>query len=91
MILELDREVDRTEGIRLGAALMRVIAKEFAERVRLDPCVHRGEQPCYGPVIESETFRLDGEALDVDAWLAIAPRSSRSAGALRRSTRKMIR
>lgn len=73
VILELDREIDRTEGIALGAALARDIAEEFGERVKLDPTTHRGEQPCYGPVIHSETFRLDGEPLDVDAWLEKAP------------------
>lgn len=72
-ILALDRDVDRVEGMRLGAAIQRDIAEEFGDRVKLDPSTHRGEQPCYGPVIQSEDFRFDGDPIDVDAWLQTAP------------------
>jgi len=73
VILELSRDVGREDGIRLGAAVMRDIAKEFGDRVKLDPSTHRGEQPCFCPPVKTDSFRLDGDPLDVDQWLQSAP------------------
>lgn len=73
VILELDHEVDRAEGIRLGAALVRDINATFGDRAQFDDSTHRGEQPCYGPVHTSESFALDGDPIDVDAVLSTAP------------------
>ena len=73
VIIELDREIDRIEGMRLGAAIARDVGDEFGENVKLDPSTHRGEQPCYLPVFQSEPFHLDGDPLDVDRWLDGAP------------------
>lgn len=73
VILELDRDVDRAEGIRLGAAIQRDIGEEFGNTVKLDRSTHRGEQPCFGPVVESEAFHLDGDPVRVDEQLRTAP------------------
>lgn len=73
VIIELDRDVDRLEGIRVGAALAHDIGAEFGDAVQLDQSTHRGEQPCYLPMRQSESFRLDGDPLDADAYIENAP------------------
>ena len=73
-ILELSRQVDRDEGMRLGAAMQRLIEERVgATNVTMDPSVYRAEQPVYGPLIGAETMRYDGDPIDVDTVLATAP------------------
>ncbi|MGH8577583.1 MAG: DNA primase family protein, partial [Gammaproteobacteria bacterium] len=71
-VLALSREVDRSEGIRLGAELTRRLSEGLGP-VAWDESTHRGEQPCYLPLLGAESMRWDGEPVDVDALLAQAP------------------
>ncbi len=74
-VLELDREVDRAEGERIGLAIQRRIDAELgAGRLKWDPSVYRAEQPLFTPPFRgAQTFRFEGEPVDVDALLAEAP------------------
>ena len=72
--MELSREVDRAEGIRLGGAMQRLIEESVgAANVKLDPSVYRAEQPVYGPLIGAETMRYYGDPVEVDQVLKDAP------------------
>ncbi|MGH8629659.1 MAG: hypothetical protein ACREU7_02690, partial [Burkholderiales bacterium] len=71
-VIGLSREVDRSEGIRLGGEVARQLASGLAS-VEWDDSTHRGEQPCYLPLRDAESMRWRGEPVDVDALLAKAP------------------
>ena len=63
-VLELDREITREEGIKLGEAfeddLIKVIGLGTAV---FDKSVYRAEQPVYGPPPLAHTFRFGGKKL----------------------------
>jgi putative DNA primase/helicase len=72
VILFLDREVDRAEGVRLGAAIVGVLGSGLSS-LKWDMSTHLGEQMCYLPVAGAEIMRYDGDPVDVDSFLALAP------------------
>jgi hypothetical protein len=73
-ILELDRLVDRAEGIALGEAMERLLISVLgAGNIKLDPSVYRAEQPVYTPLVDSQIHRYHGQQLNVDALLSAYP------------------
>lgn len=73
-IIEMNRSVDRTEGIALGEAVERMlISKLGVNNIKLDPSVYRAEQPVYTPLIGSQIHRHHGQPLNVDAVLSAYP------------------
>jgi hypothetical protein len=72
IVVFLDREVDRAEGIRLGAAFVSVIGAEL-ESLKWDASTHCGEQEAYLPMMGAAVKRYDGDPIDVDSVLALAP------------------
>lgn len=76
VVVFLDRDVDRAEGIRLGDAMAAALRAELGDRVAVDPSTFRGEQPVYlAPT--GATMRRGGAApLPVDSWLAAAPEAA---------------
>jgi len=73
-IVELDRDVDDEEGVRLGEAAQRCLEKEFGEQaINFDRSVYRATQPLFTPVTASLTFRHKAEPLSVDAILRDFP------------------
>jgi hypothetical protein len=73
-IIELNRSVDRAEGIALGEAVERMLISTLgAGNVKFDESVYRAEQPVYTPLVGAEIYRNDGHLLDVDAVLAEYP------------------
>lgn len=70
-MIELNRSVDRTEGIALGEAVeCMFIAALGADNIKLDKSVYRSEQPVYTPLVGAQIYRYIGPQLDVDAVLA---------------------
>ena len=76
----MSRAVNREEGIRCGLAFQHELlaaAQITNGSVKFDETVYRGEQPCFGPLMEAKVYprdhRISGEALDVDVLLAKAP------------------
>ena len=73
-IIELNRSVDRAEGIALGEAVERMLTSVLsAGSIKLDPSVYRAEQPVYTPLVGAQITRYHGQPLDVDAILAAYP------------------
>lgn len=73
-IIELDRDVDRSEGIALGEAVGRMLDTTLGVgAVTLDPSVYRAEQPVYTPLIGAAIDHYQGLPLDVDATVAAFP------------------
>ena len=77
-VVALNREATRDECMRLGALIMRSIAEEFGDAVKIDAACFRNEQPCYTPIGSVEPVFFTGEPLPVDAWLQNAPPESES-------------
>lgn len=70
-LIELDRGVGYEEAILVGEAIQRMIeAKLGIRNIKLDPCVYRGAQPVYTPLVNSEIFRFNESPLSVDLILA---------------------
>lgn len=72
-IIGASRAMTRAECQRIGATVQSAISAKFGERVKLDGTVYRSEQPVYTPLTGAKVWRSDGEPLDVDALLEIAP------------------
>jgi AAA domain/Primase C terminal 2 (PriCT-2) len=73
-IIELNRSVNRAEGIALGEAVERMLISALgANNIKLDESVYRAEQPVYTPLVGAQTHRFRGLPLDVDAVLAAYP------------------
>jgi len=69
-VIELDRNVDRDEGIRLGEAFDNFVNTELGpDLVRLDKSVYRREQPVYAPGVSAKTFVFSGLPIQVDDFL----------------------
>jgi predicted P-loop ATPase len=70
IILQLNREVSRAEGISLGASVDQMLERAYGVgAISSDTSVHRSEQPCYLPGEDAEIFHFPGEPLDVDSIL----------------------
>lgn len=85
-LIELSREVDCDEGVRLGEAVQHFLENALgADKLELDPSVYRAVQPVYVPLVSAQTFRYCGAPLDVDATLVTsttpAPKRSRMSSA----------
>jgi hypothetical protein len=73
-IIELNRSVNRAEGIALGEAVERMLISALgANNIKLDESVYRAEQSVYTPLVGAQTHRFRGLPLDVDAVLAAYP------------------
>jgi hypothetical protein len=71
-IIELDREINRAEGIAIGRALTADLHDEFGAGVYADKSTFKGEQPLFFVPEAVSIARFDGDALDVDRYLAAA-------------------
>ena len=85
-ILALSRPVDRAEGIRVGGGIVRTLSVGL-NGLHWDESTHRGEQPCYLPLVDAATMHYDGEPVDADAVLAQAPPHDEKPGARERAGR----
>jgi len=73
-IIELDRPIDRAEGIELGESIhLMLTSKLGTDNITLDPTVYRAEQPLYTPLVGAQISRYHGNPLDVSAVLAAYP------------------
>lgn len=72
IVVCLDREVDHAEGVRLGAALVGVLGDRLPS-LKWDRSTHQGEQPCFLPMASAQVMQYYGDAVDVDAVLALTP------------------
>ncbi len=69
-VLELNREVTRNEGIKLGEAIEASLSQQVgAGKIIFDESVYRAEQPVYGPPLNANIYKFNGDALDVDDLL----------------------
>jgi hypothetical protein len=73
VVIELSRDANREECIRIGTVLAADLAEEFGDAVGVDSSVFRPEQPVFTPLHGAQAVFYDGEALDVDIVLAAAP------------------
>lgn len=70
IVLELDREVVRTEGIALCEAFDQMLLALYgAEAIKTDSSVYRAEQPCYSPGRGAELYRFTGKPLRTGDFL----------------------
>lgn len=73
-IIELNRPIDRAEGIALGESIERMLTSKLGSgNITLDPTVYRAEQPVYTPLVGAQISRYHGQPLDVNAILAAYP------------------
>ncbi len=73
-IIELNRQIDRAEGIALGESIERMLTSKLGSgNITLDPTVYRAEQPVYTPLVGAQISRYRGNPLDVSAILAAYP------------------
>ena len=64
IVLEIDREVDRAEGITLCESFDQMLLAIYgALAIKTDPSVYRAEQPCYSPGRGAELYRFTGKTL----------------------------
>jgi putative DNA primase/helicase len=63
-VLELDREVSREEGMKIGVAFQDKLIGIIGDGTAVfDESVYRAEQPVYGPPPLAHTFRFGGKKL----------------------------
>jgi hypothetical protein len=73
-IIELNRPVDRSEGIALGEAVERMVTAVLgAGSIKLDSSVYRAEQPVYTPLSGAQKYRHRDQPLNVDTILTAYP------------------
>jgi len=72
VLVELDRDVTRDEGIQIGRVLAADLREAFGDLVLIDPSTFRGEQPVFVPPTGATLARFDGAPLDVDRYLKAA-------------------
>lgn len=71
VVLLLNREIDRAEGIALGEAIDSLFDVVYGVgAISSDKSVHRAEQPCFSPGEDAEIFHFPGKQLDVDLLLS---------------------
>ena len=69
-IVELDRLVDRREGIQLGEAVQIEIETHFGcNAIKFDKSVYRAEQPIYTPLVNTQSWAFNGQPVNVDSFL----------------------
>jgi predicted P-loop ATPase len=74
IVLQLNREISRTECIALGASVDQMLDRAYGSgAISSDVTVHRPEQPCYLPGEDAEIFHFPGEPVDVDSMLTRYP------------------
>jgi hypothetical protein len=70
-VLELNREVTRDEGIKLGEAIEAFLIQVVGSgEIVFDECVYRAEQPVYGPPLDADIYKFNGDVLNVDELLS---------------------
>lgn len=80
IVLAASREMTREEGIAVCAEIQRRVEAGFEPgTLKFDDSVYRAEQPIYNPLGNAQTFRFDGEPVDVDAILAAVQPAQRQA------------
>jgi hypothetical protein len=70
ILICLDREVDRLEGVRLGDAFIGVVGDGLPS-LKWDISTHRGEQAAYLPMEGATVTQYHGAPVAVDAMLAL--------------------
>lgn len=86
VVLELDREVDRAEGQRIGLAIQRDVLRLMGDVVEFDESVYRAEQPVYLPPNVCRTMHFDGDPVAADEVLRDAPALEARPGLQERAT-----
>jgi len=70
VVLALQREVTRDEGVKLGEQMQLELLQRFGlDSIIFDPSVYRGEQPTYTPVMGAIEFRFHGDLVNPDEIL----------------------
>jgi hypothetical protein len=72
-ILEASREMTREERARVSMAIQAEIERDI-KGIKFDQAVYRGEQPIFTPLFGATDFHFDGDVVDVDAYLKVAPK-----------------
>jgi len=71
VVLQLNREINRVEGIALGEAVDSLLDDVYGVgEISSDKSVHRAEQPCFSPGEDAQVFSFPGKPLDVDQLLS---------------------
>jgi hypothetical protein len=78
VILELDRDADRTEALAVGRMLAADLAQEFGAAVLVDPSTFKAEQPVFLPPPGHTLARFLGEPINVTRYAKSAPPPSQS-------------
>lgn len=70
VVVALQREVTRDEGIKLGEQIQLELLQRFGlDSINFDSSVYRGEQPTFTPVIGAIEFRFCGDIVNPDQVL----------------------
>ncbi len=70
IVLEIDREVDRAEGIALCESFDQVLLAMYgSDAIKTDPSVYRAEQPCYAPGHQTAIYKFEGDVLGANSFL----------------------
>ena len=73
-IVELDRAVSDSEGVKLGMSAQRLLESVFGvDAIRFDDSVYRATQPVYTPVTSSIATHWDGKPMEVDGIINAYP------------------
>jgi hypothetical protein len=73
VVLMQTRATDYEDGIALCEAVQARIERELGAGIKFDATVYPGAQPLFTPLEGAETFRFDGQPVNVDAMLMMAP------------------
>lgn len=68
VVLTASRTMGRAEGVAARESFEQHISK-LVPGIKFDPSVHKGEQPLYLPLRGAESWRFNGEPVDVDRFL----------------------
>lgn len=86
-ILSLERDVDRTEGIRLGQEVTKELREKFGRNsIQIDESSYKAEQYAFCPLDNSSVFYFKGDPIRVSNYLQspenslISSKSSNSQG-----------
>lgn len=72
-VVELSREIEPTEGAKLGEAIQVMIDDAVGpNRIKYDKSVYQATQPVYTPLVGAETWRYSGPPLTVDSTIVQA-------------------
>jgi hypothetical protein len=71
VVLQLNREISRAEGIALGEVIDSLLDNVYGVgEISSDKSVHRAEQPCFSPGEDAKVFHFPGKPLDVNLLLS---------------------